>query len=386
MKTAAIVTATRAEYGLLKPLIGALSDEPGHAVRLIVTGTHLAPEYGHTVDAIEADGWTIDARVDMLVSGSGPAAAVKSLGLLAIGLADTLGRLAPDCVVILGDRYEMVGVAMAANLFAIPVVHIHGGEITVGANDDAFRHAITKLSHLHFTATEEYRQRVIQLGERPESVHAVGAIGLDAIKRLQPLSRDGLLRPLGLDPAKPFFLVTYHPVTAQAADAVGEIDALMTALLEFSSHHALVTFANADVGGREINDRIVWWANRYPERLAVTASLGQHRYLSALAHCDGVVGNSSSGIIEAPSFAVGTLDIGPRQMGRTRADSVVGAEATVDSIRAGLSRITSADFRSGLPSICNPYGDGHTVERIMSILTTWNPQDWRIKRFFDIAR
>jgi UDP-hydrolysing UDP-N-acetyl-D-glucosamine 2-epimerase len=274
---------------------------------------------------------------------------------------------------------------MAANIFGIPVVHLHGGEITIGANDDSFRHAITKLSHLHFTATDEYRQRVVQLGERPETVHSVGAIGLDAIGRLEPVTRDLLLRPLGLDPALPFFVVTYHPVTAHPGDAVAEIDALMASLLDYRSHQALVTFANADVGGREINERIAWWVSRHPDRLAMTASLGQHRYLSALAHCDGVVGNSSSGIIEAPSFAIGTLDIGPRQLGRTRADSVVSADPTVESIRTGLHHITSPEFRSRLPSVRNPYGDGHTVDRIMSILSTWNPDESRAKRFFDIA-
>jgi GDP/UDP-N,N'-diacetylbacillosamine 2-epimerase (hydrolysing) len=383
MRRACFVTATRAEYGLLRPLHRALQQAPEFEPLLVVTGTHLAAEYGRTVAAIEADGVKVDERIDMLVAGDSPAAAAKSLGLLIIGLADVLRRMQPDFVVLLGDRYELVGAAMAAALFGVPVVHLHGGEITEGASDDAYRHAVTKLSSLHLTATEAYRRRVIQLGEPPETVHAVGAIGLDALRGFVPITRQELCADVGLDPDRPFVLVTYHPVTAALSDAEAEIDLLLECVLGRDGLQALVTFANADVGGGAINRRLHDWSARHPASIVATPSLGQRRYLSAMVHSEAVVGNSSSGIIEAPSAGVGTLDIGPRQAGRVRARSVSWCEPTREGIREGLATVLAPEFRAAAQSVDNPYGDGRTVDRIVDILSTWRSNECKGKRFYD---
>lgn len=385
MKRALVVTTTRAEYGLLKPLMEALVADPGFELRTAVSGTHLVPEFGMTVERILEDGFQVDERIDMLVAGDTPAAITKSLGLIVLGMADVLRRLAPDFVVLLGDRYELVGAAMATAVFGIPIVHLHGGEITEGAQDDAFRHAVSKLSHLHFTATEDYRRRVIQLGESPDRVHAVGAIGLDSVRNLELLGRDALARSLGMDLEEPYFLVTYHPVTAAESDAIGEIDRLMEALLAMPGHRAIVTHANADLGGRAINARLRDWTARHPGRIADFPSLGQLRYLSAMKHCAGVVGNSSSGLIEAPSFRVGTLDIGPRQKGRTRAASVLNVLPQTEAIAAGLRRLVDPAFRAGLATLANPYGDGRTVERIMAVLRAAELRRGASKVFHDLG-
>jgi UDP-hydrolysing UDP-N-acetyl-D-glucosamine 2-epimerase len=346
----------------------ALRSDPAFQLQVVVSGTHLAPEYGLTWKVIVEDGFEIDEQIDMLVSGDSPTAATKSLGMMVLGMADALRRLQPDFIVMLGDRYEMLGVVAAAALFNIPVVHLHGGEITKGAIDDAFRHAITKLSHLHFTSTEDYRRRVIQLGEPPSSVFNVGAIGLDNIQQLSLLSRDELAESLAVDLTMPYFLTTYHPVTAIESDAVLEVDMLIEAMLSFDGIQIIITRSNADVGGRAINQRLDYWAAKVPSRLHVYASLGQLRYLSAILHSIGVVGNSSSGILEAPSLGVGTLNIGTRQEGRSQAQSIINCQATVEAIRQGLAVLLSAEFQQELVSVINPYGDGHTTERIMKIL------------------
>lgn len=382
---ACIVTATRAEYGLLRPLMQSLKENPDYQLQLIVSGTHLSPEFGLTWHAIEADGFMIDEQVDMLLSGDTATAAAKSLGLMCIGLADAFRRLAPDFLVILGDRYEMVGVASTAMLFNIPVVHLHGGEITKGAVDDAYRHAITKLSHVHFTSTEEYRQRVIQMGENPQHVFNTGAIGVDNIRTLPLLSRAELAESLSIDLSKKYFIVTYHPATAVESDAVAEIDALMNALLSVENTQAVITLSNADVGGRRINQHIQQWVARYPDRLHAFASLGQLRYLSAIRHSLGVIGNSSSGIVEAPSLQVGTLNIGARQEGRIQAASVLDCGTDEVAIRDGLQKLVSASFQASLISIQNPYGDGHSVGRMMAALRNIDFKRLVKKDFFDFA-
>lgn len=386
MRRALVLTATRAEYGLLRPLMARLRDDPDYDFRLVVTGTHLAPEFGRTIDRIVEDGFIVDERIDMLVCGDSAAAVAKSNALLSLGFADALQRQDPDFIVILGDRSELLGVAGAAVVFGIPVVHIHGGEITQGAIDDAFRHALSKLSHLHFTATEDYRRRVVQLGEQPERVHSVGAIGLDSIRDLKLLDREALAHSIGFDLTDPYYLVTFHPVTtgASANEAAEVVDTLFEALIAMPGINTLVTHANADQGGHAINRRIEDWAGRHPNRVSSHVSLGQLRYLSAMRHAHAVVGNSSSGIIEAPSFGVATLDIRPRQDGRTRARSVVDCEPTGKAIREGLLRIEDPAFRRDLPTIENPYGDGHTVDRIMSILARTEFGRRTAKVFHDI--
>lgn len=384
VRRVSVVTTTRAEYGLLRPLMQALKESPEFELQLIVSGTHLAPEFGLTGKNIVEDGFEIDEQVDMLVSGDSPSAAATSLGLMTIGISSALRRLQPDLLILLGDRYEMLGVASAATIFNIPIAHLCGGEITKGAIDDSIRHAITKLSHLHFTSTEDYRRRVVQLGEPPDRVFNVGAIGLNNVRSLQLLDRESLAESLKIKLDVPYFLVTYHPVTAADSNAVAEVDALMEALLDVEGTQAIVTLGNADVGGRAINCRLEEWAARFPARLYTFASLGQLRYLSAIRHSLGVVGNSSSGIVEAPSLGVGTLNIGPRQEGRIQATSIVNCRVVSSDIRAGLQRLMADDFRKVIHSVHNPYENGDTVSRILKTLVETDFSRLISKDFYDV--
>ncbi len=384
VKKACVVTATRAEYGLLKPLIQALNESANYELQLIVSGTHLSSEFGMTWHAIEHDGFSIDAKVDMLLSNDSSTAVVKSLGLLCIGIADAFERLKPDFVVILGDRYEMIGVATAANLFKIPVMHLHGGEITEGASDDNFRHALTKLSHIHFTSTDEYRERVIQLGEQPMYVCNSGAIGIDNINILPLLTKEELAKSLELDLSIPFFLMTYHPVTVSEQDIIKEIGDIMSALLSDGLKQIIVTLSNADVGGRTINECMRKWSEKHPDRIHCFASLGQLRYLSAVKYCEAVVGNSSSGILEAPSLFVPTINIGNRQAGRLQADSIINCEPTLDGVFEAIEKISDSTFKKSLGSIKNPYGNGNTVKEIMSFIENIDWSKLLSKKFFNI--
>lgn len=381
-----VVTATRAEYGLLRPLIAALQADGAVSLQLVVTGTHLAPEFGQTWKQIEADGFAIDAKVEMLLAGDTATATAKSMGLALSGFADVFARLRPELLVMLGDRYEMLAVAAAATLFRIPIAHLHGGETTEGAYDEAFRHAITKCAHLHFTATDDYRRRVIQLGEDPARVFNVGAIGIDSIKTLPLLSRAQLLPQLGLSEDERYWLVTYHPVTLADGDgdAVAEVDALVEALLTQVDTRIVVTGANADTGGRAVNARWQYWQAQHADRLVLFASLGTLRYLSAVKHAIAVVGNSSSGIIEAPSLGVPTLDIGARQQGRVRAGSVRYVAPAADAIAAGLAQVASKSARQAAASQVNPYGDGGTTDRIMAVLRETDFASLLVKRFHDL--
>lgn len=383
---ACVITATRAEYGLLKPLIGILNKSLEYQLQLIVTGTHLSAEFGMTWKVIEADGYKIDAKVEMLLSSDTPVGASKSLGLMCIGLADAFESLVPDFIIILGDRYEMVGVATVANLFNIPVVHIHGGEITQGALDDNFRHAITKLSHLHFASTAEYRQRIIQLGESPESVFEVGAIGIDNIKNMELFNRQDLASSVQLDLSKPYFLVTYHPVTINSSDVNIEIDNLITALLSVPNTQSIITLSNADVGGRLINQRLQYWQQQYPERIALFTSLGQLRYLSAIKHCLAVVGNSSSGILETPSLKRPTVNIGNRQKGRTQATSVINCDVDIESITQALNTASSKEFQAKSETVINPYGKGESALAIMNQMKRINWANITEKEFYDVCK
>ncbi len=379
-----VITATRAEYGLLKPLIDALSQSNDYHLQLLVTGTHLSNEFGMTWKAIEKDGYTIDAKVEMLLSSDTPVGVSKSLGVMCMGLADAFESLQPDFIVLLGDRYEMVGVATVANLFSIPVVHIHGGEITQGALDDNFRHAITKLSHLHFASTAEYRQRIIQLGERPDKVFEVGAIGVDNIRNMKLLSRNELSESIDLDISQPYFLVTYHPATVGSSDVNVEIDNLMSALLSVPNTQSIITMSNADVGGRLINQRLEYWQGKYPERIALFTSLGQLRYLSAIKHCLAVVGNSSSGILEASSLKRPTVNIGNRQKGRTQAASVINCAIDVENITKALKVAISEDFQVKAKEVINPYGEGQATPKIMKQLKLIDWSRITDKEFYDI--
>lgn len=378
----AVFTGTRAEYGLLHGLMRAIEASARLDLQVIVGGMHLSPELGLTWRDIEADGFAIDARVEMLLASDTAVGVVKSMGLGTIGLADALDRLRPDLLVLLGDRFEALAAAQAALILGIPIAHIHGGEITEGAYDDAIRHAITKMASLHFTAAAPYRRRVIQMGEAPGRVFDVGALGLERLAREAPVGRDALSAGLGLDPRLPFFLVTYHPATRADEDPAATFQALLAALDQFPDHQAILTYPNADDGGRAIISLIDDYARGHPGRARAFASLGSRRYLAALRHAAAVVGNSSSGIIEAPACGVPTVDIGARQGGRLAAGSVIHCGVTPGAIAEAIALALSPDFQGRCRHQENPYGHGDTAGRIVAIL---EGHPWDIhKRFHDL--
>jgi UDP-N-acetylglucosamine 2-epimerase (non-hydrolysing)/GDP/UDP-N,N'-diacetylbacillosamine 2-epimerase (hydrolysing) len=367
-KKICVVTGSRAEYGLLYWLIRELSEDAEVELQLVATGMHLMPEFGSTYRAIEADGFKIDRKVEMMLSSDSPVGMAKSVGLGVLGFADALESLSPDVVVVLGDRFEILAVAQAAFISGYPVAHLSGGEVTEGAIDDAIRHAITKLARYHFVAAEAYRNRVIQLGEQPERVFNVGDPGLDNIRRLELLDRNSLCEQLGLATSKPFFLVTYHPVTLGAAPVEKGMHALFEALDDYPDHQVLITKPNADAGGRQLSLMVDAYAQAQGGRVTASTSLGQLRYLSAMKHCAAVVGNSSSGIVEAPAMLRPTVNIGPRQDGRLKASSIIDCAADAAAIRSALDRALSAPFQQQLPNTASLYGDCEASTRVRQIL------------------
>jgi UDP-hydrolysing UDP-N-acetyl-D-glucosamine 2-epimerase len=379
-----VVTGSRAEYGLLYWLLREIQAEPSLQLQLVVTGMHLAPQFGMTVQQIKADGFVPDAKVDMQLSGDTPKALTKSIGAGLIGFADAFDKLQPDIVVVLGDRFEIFAAAQAAMVARIPIAHIHGGELTEGSIDEAIRHAITKMSHLHFVSAEPYRRRVIQLGEDPDRVWNVGAPGLDTIRKLKILDRTELSRRLDFDLTKPFFLVTYHPVTLAAESVEEGAEALFAALEEFIDHNVIVTGVNADTGHEGIRRRIAGFAAAHPGRVLVRVSLGQRFYLSALAHADAVIGNSSSELIEAPALKIPAVNIGDRQRGRLRSPGVIDVEADRTAIAAAISKAVSREFREVAQSSASIFGDGHASEQIVRILRDHRLEGILMKRFWDL--
>lgn len=343
----AVVTGTRAEYGLLYWLMKEVQADPELQLQLIVTGAHLSHEFGLTWKEIEADGFAIDEKVELLLSGDSTVAVTKSLGLGVIGFADALERLKPDILVILGDRYEMLGVAAAASLAGIPIAHISGGEITLGAYDDAFRHAITKMSALHFVAHEEYRRRIIQMGEHPDSVFVVGPACADALLRLPIPSKEKLESDLGMILETPFLLVTYHPETRAPIPSQDQIYELLAALDLLPSATLLFTGANADTDGRIINKRIIDFCAACPDRRLFVQSLGRIRFWQTLSLADAVVGNSSSGIIEAPFLGTPVINVGKRQEGRIRNRLVIDCPCERDAIETAIRQVLAYGKEKG---------------------------------------
>ncbi len=368
MQKIAVFTGTRAEYGLLYWLLKDIQDDPELQLQLLVSGMHLSPEFGCTYQQIEADGFPIDEKIEILLSSDSAVGTAKSIGLGILGFSDALNRLTPDLLVILGDRFEALAAAQTAMILRIPVLHLHGGEITEGAYDDAIRHAITKLSYLHGTSTEEYRQRVIQLGEDPKRVQNVGAIGLDHLKRGHFMSPEELSASLAFNLQQPYFLVTYHPVTLADEPAQASFQALLAALDAFPQYQVILTYPNADDGGRQIIPLLEAYAARQPERVLAIPSLGQVRYLSAVKHATAVIGNSSSGIIEVPAFDVPTVNIGDRQKGRLAAKSVLHTSADTASITEGIQQAISRAYIQPGDQIANPYGQGDTSARVLQMI------------------
>ncbi len=379
-----IATGTRAEYGLLKPLIEKISEDNDFTLQLLVTGAHLSPEFGLTYRQIEADGYMIDAKVEMLLSSDTAEGITKSMGLGMIGYAGALKRLAPDLLVILGDRYEMLSIASTALIYRIPIAHIHGGELTEGAYDDAIRHAITKMSALHFTSTEAYRQRVIQLGEQPERVFNVGAIGLDNFQSLQLLSKRELEEDLHITFNRFNYLVGFHPETLSDQSVEEQFDALLQAIDEQANSFFIFTKANADTNGRIINQMMEAYVAENPEKSVLFASLGSLRYLSVMKQVTAVVGNSSSGILEAPSAGTATINIGDRQKGRIQTESIVNCSSQKEDITRAFQKVQSEEFRNKLNGITNPYGNGNASGQIIDVFKTVSPDKLSQKIFYDI--
>ncbi|MFA5016056.1 MAG: UDP-N-acetylglucosamine 2-epimerase [Methylobacter sp.] len=380
-----VVTGSRAEYGLLYWLMKEIQDDSALELQIIVTGMHLSPEFGLTWKQVEQDGFIIHRKVEMLLSSDTPVGISKSIGLGVIGFADALECLRPDVLVVLGDRFEIFAACQAAMTHRIPIAHIHGGEITEGAVDDAIRHAITKMSHLHFTATESYRQRVIQLGEQPQRVFNVGAPGLDNIFRLQLLDKPQLEQAIGFKLGKRNLLVTFHPVTLENATAASQFGNLLKALDCFDDSHIIFTLPNADADGRVIIGMIEQYRQRFPERIASFVSLGSLRYLSALKYMDAVIGNSSSGLIEAPAFKIGTINIGDRQKGRLCADSVIHCGPEVDAIVQAFNRLFSEKFQESLKTVENPYGNSGASAKIKELLKSQSLDGVLKKSFYDLG-
>jgi UDP-hydrolysing UDP-N-acetyl-D-glucosamine 2-epimerase len=379
-----VVTGSRAEYGLLRWLMEEIRADDRLELQVAATGMHLSPEFGSTYRDIEADGFRIDAKVDMQLSDDNPAGITRSVGLGVIGFADVMQDLQPDLVVVLGDRFEILAAVQSAVLARIPVAHIHGGELTEGAIDDAIRHALTKMSHLHFTAAEPYRRRVIQMGEEPSRVFNVGAAGLDAMKRVKRIARKDFESAIGMTLANPTFLVTCHPETLEERNSETVL-ALLDALGRFPQSRIIFTGANADAGGRTIDDAVMRYVAGRPERTVFRVSLGQQLYLAALAYVDVVIGNSSSGVIEAPAFGVPTVNIGDRQKGRLRSDSVIDCAPDVSEIAAAIERALSPEFRDIARKTRPAYGTGDTARQICKVLADTSLDEIRRKRFYDAA-
>ncbi|HSP16252.1 MAG TPA: UDP-N-acetylglucosamine 2-epimerase [Thermoanaerobaculia bacterium] len=378
-----IVTGSRAEYGRLRRLVALLNDDDRTEVRLVVTGSHLAPEFGLTVREIEDEMVRIDERVEIVLDSNSGLGMAKSLGLATMGLAEAFERQQPEIVLVFGDRYEMLGAASAALALRLPIAHIAGGQLTEGAMDDAIRHAITKLSHLHFASIESDRRRILQLGEAPERVFTVGSTGVDAIVHQQRLSRREVEERLGITLGERNLLVTFHPETLSPLPPERQIQELLTALARLDDDIKLIfTMANVDAGGRALNAAVAAFVGSRPGKTAFVASLGQEAYLSALALVQGVVGNSSSGIIEAPSFGIGTVNIGDRQKGRLRAASIVDCPLEAAAIGTAIDHLLSPVFRASLKGLRNPFGDGNSSERIRDVLATY-PLDGLIQKSFN---
>jgi GDP/UDP-N,N'-diacetylbacillosamine 2-epimerase (hydrolysing) len=378
-----IITGTRADYGLLRWVMQGIKDDAELTLQIIATGMHLSPEFGCTYQAIKQDGFQIDRRVEVLTSSDTAVGIAKSMGLGMIGFADTLHELQPDLIVVLGDRFEIFAAVSAALVARIPVAHLHGGETTEGAFDEALRHSITKMSHLHFVAAEQYRQRVIQLGEQPDRVFLVGGLGIDNIKHLQLLTRTDLEASLDFKLGVKNLLITFHPVTLETSTAASQMQELLAALAQLKDTQLIFTLPNADTDGRVLIEMLQSFVKQHPNARAYT-SLGQLRYLSCIALVDGVVGNSSSGLTEVPSFNKGTINIGDRQRGRLQACSVINCEPTQESIASALTQLYSAAFQASLTKVINPYGEGGASAKVVNTLKHYSLDDVVKKTFYNL--
>jgi len=380
-----VFTGGRAEYGLLKPLLEEIVIDKSLELRLLVSGMHLSSEFGLTYKNIEDDGFICDEKVEMILSSDTPVSICKSMGLGMIGFSEALERIKPDIFVILGDRFESMVAATAALVCRIPVAHIQGGELTFGAIDDQFRHAITKMSLLHFVTTNDYKKRVIQLGEDPNRVFNVGAINVDAMKRIKLLERHELEKQINfsLDPRT--ILVTFHPVTLEKGTSGKYFSQLLKAIDDIGDLKVIFTKTNADTDGRVINDLIDWYVEKNPKNTVAFTSLGQIRYISALNYISAVVGNSSSGIIETPTFKVPTVNIGDREKGRVLANNVITCEQSINEIRQAIEKALSEEFIDSIKNMINPYYKSETTKNIVKTIKDYEIPNSTKKEFYDVS-
>ena len=383
MRKICIVTGTRAEYGLFYWLMKEIESDRDLELQLIVTGMHLSPEFGLTYKEIEKD-FKIDKKIEMLLSSDTSIGVSKSMGLAQISFAEAYDELKPDILVVLGDRYEIFSAVSSAMIANIPIAHLHGGETTEGAFDESIRHSITKMSHLHFTATDKYRNRVIQLGEHPDRVFNVGGLGIDNIKKLKLLSKEAFEESINFKLNKKNILITFHPVTLESSTAKEQFQTLLDVVDELEDTHIIFTKANSDTDGRVINSMIDEYVSSNSHKSVAFTSLGQLRYLSALQYVDAMVGNSSSGLAEAPSFKIGTINIGDRQKGRIMADSVIDCDNSLNAIKQAFTKLYSKEFNQKLTHCKNPYGNGGASLSIKKCIKEIDLTNILKKRFYDI--
>ena len=372
MRKICVITGTRAEFGLLRPLIELIANDKELQLQLIATGMHLSPEFGYTLNEITEAGFMVDKKVECLLSSDSSIGVSKTIALAISGFADALAELTPDLVVVLGDRTEILGAVIATAMVNIPIAHLHGGETTEGAYDEAIRHSITKFSHLHFTSTEAYRKRVIQLGEHPDTVFNVGAIGLDAIKKLPLLDKASFEQTIGFKLKERNILITYHPVTLEKEAPIKTFENILTALDELTDTALIFTHANSDKNGRIINKMITEYVSNHKDKAVEFKSLGQLRYLSALQYVDFVIGNSSSGILEVPAFYIPTINIGDRQKGRICNESVINSNNSLEDIKKSITFALDKTFREKIQQQELLYGNGTAAEKILQIIKEHN--------------
>jgi len=384
MRKICIFTSTRAEWGLQRGVADLIRRSDGLQLQLLVSGSHLSEQHGMTVREIEADGITVDARVEILKFDDSPVGICKTMGSALGGYGEVLEQLKPELLVVLGDRYETFCAAAAAQILRIPLAHIHGGETTEGAVDEAFRHSITKMAHLHFPSCEEYRRRIIQLGEDPARVFNVGALGIENIRKISLMDREELESSIHFSLEDSFFLVTFHPVTLEEDTAGFQFNELLAALEQFPEHKIIFTKANADTDGQVINEMMDTYAAAHPERCLAVSSLGLRRYLSAMKLCNAVIGNSSSGILEAPVFSVPTVNIGDRQKGRLRVKSIIDCEPDCTAIISAIQEALNLQFCEGLKRVKHPCEKAGTAGKIVEKLTNADLSRLVKKTFYDL--
>ena len=372
MRKICVITGTRAEFGLLRPLIELIANDNELQLQLIATGMHLSPEFGYTLNEITEAGFMVDKKVECLLSSDSSVGVSKTIALAVSGFADALDDLAPDLVVVLGDRTEILGAVIATAMANIPIAHLYGGETTEGAYDEAIRHSITNFSHLHFTSTEAYRKRVIQLGEYPDTVFNVGAIGLDAIKKLSLLDREAFEKAISFKLKERNVLITYHPVTLEKEAPIETFENVLTALDELTDTTLIFTHANSDKNGRIINKMITEYVSSHKDKAVEFKSLGQLRYLSALQFVDFVIGNSSSGMTEVPAFYIPTINIGDRQKGRINCESVINSNNSLEDIKKSITFALDKTFREKIQQQELLYGNGTAAEKILQIIKEHN--------------